>query len=346
MLREDREKQERRMLTRRAAFSAASRGRGRPEAECEVRPCFQHDRDRILHSKSFRRLKRKTQVFLAPAGDHYRTRLTHTLEVTQIARTAARALRLNEDLVEAVGLGHDLGHTPFGHAGEAVLDELMPEGFRHWEQSLRVVDVLENEGAGLNLTFEVREGIAHHSKGTGEILPEDPEHLPTTLEAQVVRLADIIAYTNHDVDDAVRAGLITPADLPAGVVRYLGATSSRRIDTMVKALIYANRGGRSRRLAVPAQLEETLVELRAFLFSRVYEDERVRREFDRAGKVLRDLFGLFRGDEGLFRHYAGGGYHDPEGERNVCDFLAGMTDNYAFALHEELFGPGAGKGGP
>src|SRR5512137_1352583 len=213
------EEQEAKNLSPFAAFSFNSRGRQRPAAECEIRPIFQHDRDRIIHSKSFRRLKHKTQVFLSPLGDHYRTRLTHTLEVSQIARTVARALRLNEDLTEAVALGHDLGHTPFGHAGEKSLREILPGGFSHVDQSVRVVERLERDGRGLNLTVEVIDGIRSHSKGLGPIVAP-----AATLEAQVVRLADLVAYINHDIDDALRAGVIAPADLPVKVINRVGST--------------------------------------------------------------------------------------------------------------------------
>src|SRR5512136_2465368 len=213
-IREQLEEQEKLILSSCAALSSMTKGRLSSEEECPLRPAFQHDRDRIIHSKSFRRLKHKTQVFLIPAGDHYRTRLTHTLEVSQIARTISRALRLNEDLSEAISLGHDLGHTPFGHAGEDMLNQVVPGGFNHSDQSLRVVDLLEKDGNGLNLTYEVRDGILRHSKGRGEILPQDAEERSCTLEGQVVRVADVIAYINHDIDDAIRAGVISMEDVP------------------------------------------------------------------------------------------------------------------------------------
>src|SRR6187455_859105 len=226
-IREALEQRERETLAPQAARSADSRGRLHPEPEDDVRPAFQHDRDRIIHSKAFRRLKHKTQVFFAPAGDHYRTRLTHTLEVSQIARTIAKVLRLHEELTEAIALGHDLGHTPFGHTGERVLDSLVPGGFRHYEQSLRVVDVLENDGRGLNLTFEVRDGIGHHSKGKkGSPVGVDEAQRAATLEGQIMRVADLIAYVNHDIDDAVRAGVLGPEDLPRDAVMRLGGSSS------------------------------------------------------------------------------------------------------------------------
>src|SRR6185503_7628255 len=234
-IREALEQRERETLAPQAARSAESRGRLHPEPEDDVRPAFQHDRDRIIHSKAFRRLKHKTQVFFAPAGDHYRTRLTHTLEVSQIARTIAKVLQLHEELTESIALGHDLGHTPFGHAGERVLDDLVPGGFRHYEQSLRIVDSLENDGRGLNLTWEVRDGIGRHSKGKdGSPVGMPAEKRSATLEGQVMRVADLIAYVNHDIDDAVRAGVLDATSLPRDPVRVLGPTSSARIARMVK----------------------------------------------------------------------------------------------------------------
>src|SRR6202795_4958155 len=243
-IREQLEAREQGTLAPQAAKSADSRGRLRPEPEDDVRPAFQHDRDRIIHSKAFRRLKHKTQVFFAPTGDHYRTRLTHTLEVSQIARTIAKVLRLQEELTEAISLGHDLGHTPFGHAGERVLDRLMPGGFNHYEQSLRIVDVLENDGRGLNLTWEVRDGIAKHSKGkSGAPVGMSDELRASTIEGQIMRVADLIAYVNHDIDDATRAGLLKPEDLPADAVRTLGASSSSRIGTLVTDVVTETLAG-------------------------------------------------------------------------------------------------------
>src|SRR5881392_2505247 len=243
-LREELEARERQILAPQAARSAESRGRLRVEAEDDVRPAFQRDRDRVIHSKAFRRLKHKTQVFFAPTGDHYRTRLTHTLEVSQIARTIAKVLRLHEELTEAIALGHDLGHTPFGHAGERVLDDLIPGGFNHYEQSLRIVDVLENDRQGLNLTWEVRDGIAHHSKGKGgSPVGMPPSQRSKTLEGQIVRVADLAAYVNHDIDDAQRAGILTAVDLPREAVKLLGESSSARIGTMVRDVVEATFGG-------------------------------------------------------------------------------------------------------
>jgi dGTPase len=233
-IREQLEIRERTELAPQAMKSADSQGRPRPEPEDPLRPAFQRDRDRIVHCKAFRRLKHKTQVFFSPAGDHYRTRLTHTLEVSQIARTIAKVLRLHEELTEAIALGHDLGHTPFGHAGERVINDLVPGGFNHYEQSLRIVDILEHDGEGLNLTWEVRDGIARHSKGkSGMPVGADPEHRASTIEGQIARVADIIAYVNHDIDDAVRAGLLNDADLPSAQVGVLGHSSSERIGIRV-----------------------------------------------------------------------------------------------------------------
>src|SRR3954454_23279795 len=237
-IREQLEQRERDILAPQAARSAESRGRLRPEAEDDVRPAFQRDRDRIIHSKAFRRLKHKTQVFFSPTGDHYRTRLTHTLEVSQIARTIAKVLQLHEELTEAITLGHDLGHTPFGHVGEKIIDRLMPGGFNHYVQSLRIVDVLENDGRGLNLTWEVRDGIAKHSKGkSGAPVGMAASERAGTIEGQIMRVADLIAYVNHDIDDATRAGLLTPADLPADLVQVLGSSSSARISTLVRDVV-------------------------------------------------------------------------------------------------------------
>ena len=249
-IREDIQAAEQKVLSPRACLSRDSKGRARPESQHPIRTDFQRDRDRIIHSKSFRRLKHKTQVFLSPFGDHYRTRLTHTLEVSQIARTVARALRLNEDLTEAIALGHDLGHTPFGHAGEATLNKLLAGGFHHSEQSLRVVDKLEYEGKGLNLTFEVRDGIHHHSKGRGEILDDDAADMPETLEGQIVRVSDVIAYVNHDIDDATRAGIIRDEDVPAHLIRTFGKWHATRIDRMVMDVVEASLAERLERIAM------------------------------------------------------------------------------------------------
>src|SRR3954452_14692923 len=265
-IREQLEGREREILAPQAAKSATSRGRLRPAAEDDVRPAFQRDRDRIVHCKAFRRLKHKTQVFFAPTGDHYRPRLTHTLEVSQIARTIAKVLRLHEELTEAIALGHDLGHTPFGHAGERVIDTLMPGGFNHYEQSLRIVDVLENDGNGLNLTWEVRDGIAKHSKGkSGAPVGMAPELRASTVEGQIMRVADLIAYVNHDIDDAIRAGLIAAGDLPAELVGVLGRSSSVRIGTLVKDVVTETLAGGLTEIRMSEGVLQAVRERRAFL---------------------------------------------------------------------------------
>ncbi|MEW5947787.1 MAG: deoxyguanosinetriphosphate triphosphohydrolase [Thermodesulfobacteriota bacterium] len=338
-IRQKLEEQERKNLSPYAALSAQSRGRQIPEKECPVRTAFQRDRDRILHCKSFRRLKHKTQVFLSPTGDHYRTRLTHALEVAQIARTIARALRLNEDLTEAIALGHDLGHTPFGHAGEAVLNAIYPPGFAHYEQSLRVVDILENNGRGLNLTHEVREGILKHSKGRGNILPENTEELSLEMEGQIVRIADIIAYISHDIDDAIRGNVISIKDVPDSCVRALGKTHSKRIGTMVLDLIDSTiRAGGPKLVIRPATME-VMLELREFLYQNVYESEIVHREFIKAKKILEELYYYLLGKENAFDKEAKVYPPDTPRERMACDFIAGMTDRYALNLYESIFIP-------
>jgi dGTPase len=338
-IREELEDREKGILSSFATLSSRTKGRQVPEEECPLRPAFQHDRDRILHSKSFRRLKHKTQVFLIPTGDHYRTRLTHTLEVSQIARTIARALRLNEDLTEAISLGHDLGHTPFGHAGEDTLNEIVPGGFSHADQSLRVVEVLERDGKGLNLTFEVRDGILKHSKGKGEILCEDLEAMASTVEGQVVRIADIIAYINHDIDDAVRGGVISPYDIPDDCLKCLGDTHSKRINTMVNDIVQETLRSRKGRLSISNEVLSSIVDLREFLWSRVYENEAVHDDFHKAAKILRELYQYLVDHPDYFLTLTKmESLHDSL-ERCVCDFLAGMTDRYAFNLYEKIFLP-------
>ena len=337
-IREALEQRERETLAPQAAKSADSRGRLRPEPEDDVRPAFQHDRDRIIHSKAFRRLKHKTQVFFAPAGDHYRTRLTHSLEVSQIARTIAKVLRLHEELTEAIALGHDLGHTPFGHTGERVLDRLIPGGFNHYEQSLRIVNVLENDGQGLNLTWEVRDGIAHHSKGKqGAPVGVDPSKRAATLEGQIMRVADLIAYVNHDIDDAVRAGMLQISDLPGAPVKTLGSTSSSRIARMVKDVVTeTQQAGLSEIRMSDAVLNATLA-MRSFLFEAVYENQVATAEFRKADGILRGLWDKVRErpDEFLDRRIIDGEGLDVAAK----DFLAGMTDRFAVTLYERLFVP-------
>jgi len=323
-------------LSPRAAFADRTRGRQTPVAPDPYRTEFQRDRDRIIHCKAFRRLSHKTQVFLAPEGDHYRTRLTHTLEVSQISRSIARALGLNEDLTEAISLGHDLGHTPFGHTGESALDEVLgrihaddptaPAGYHHNVQSLRIIDTLEYEGRGLNLTHEVRDGILGH---TGE-------HVPETLEGQIVRIADRIAYVNHDIDDAVRAGVLAESQLPGTPVRVLGAKGAQRITTMINDMITASAGHDTIRMSPPVW--DAMMELRAFLFQNVYFSERAKSEEPKAHQVV----------QALFLHYLSEPDDLPAGERPddpallvqaVVDYVAGMTDRFAIREFERLFVP-------
>jgi dGTPase len=337
-IREGLEQREREMLAPQAAKSAETRGRLKPEREDDVRPAYQHDRDRIIHSKAFRRLKHKTQVFFAPAGDHYRTRLTHTLEVSQIARTIAKVLQLHEELTEAIALGHDLGHTPFGHTGERVLDALVPGGFRHYEQSLRVVDVLENDGRGLNLTFEVRDGIGRHSKGKkGSPVGADELQRAATLEGQIMRVADLIAYVNHDIDDAVRAGVLKESELPRNAVGVLGSTSSARIAVMVKDVVMETQGAGLAEIRMSEPVLEATLAMRSFLFDAVYENTEATAEFRKATGILGGLWEKVRErpDEFLDRRII-----DTEGlDVATRDFLAGMTDRFAITLYERLFIP-------
>lgn len=332
------ERNEERILSPHACLSKDSKGRLRLEPECDLRGAFQRDRDRIIHSKTFRRLKHKTQVFLAPAGDHYRTRLTHVLEVSQIARTVAVALRLNEHLTEAIALGHDLGHTPFGHAGESMLNELFPGGFRHYEQSLRVVDILEKKGRGLNLTDEVRDGIIKHSKGRKDILPEDISELPATQEGRVVRVADIIAYVNHDLDDALRAGVIREDQLPANIIDRLGRTNSERINAMVRDLVHSTSRSGGECLIMSPEILAAINELRSFLYDNVYESNTVHDDFIKAMKVIRELYGYFL-EHGLPNDENPPAEGNTPRHRQVCDFVAGMTDRYAMDLYGNIFLP-------
>jgi dGTPase len=333
-IREMIEEQEDLTLHPRAARSRLTRGRRREEAPCDIRPAFQQDRDRVLHSKAFRRLKHKTQVFLAPAGDHYRTRLTHTLEVSQIARTIARALRLNESLVEAIALAHDLGHTPFGHAGEAVLGRLRSGGFHHALQSLRVVDLLEGGGRGLNLTHEVRDGILQHTKGRGTILrPEG------SLEAQVVRISDLIAYLTADVDDAIRAGVIEGAEIPALARDALGDSHSRRIDRLVRDTIGATLACETTEITLGEQAHEAATLLRDFLYERVYDNPRVHEDFVKATKILQELYSYFLDNPDRFLAEWAQPISGEKVQDLATDFLAGMTDRYALALYQSIFMP-------
>jgi len=335
------EQQEHDLLHPRAAFSDQSRGRARRERSCSVRPAFQHDRDRILHCKTFRRLGHKTQVFLAPQGDHYRTRLTHTLEVSQIARTLARALRLNEHLTEAIALGHDLGHTPFGHAGEDALNRLVPGGFRHVGQSVRVVEKLERVGKGLNLNREVVDGIARHSKGRGGILGGGAVDLPQTLEGQLVRVADIVAYVNHDLDDALRGGVLRLQDVPRDLLQVVGRSHSRRITRAVKDVLRHTDLDREPGICMGAEMEAALRAMRDFLWDNVYDNPLVHDEFVKSQAMLEKLYVHFLDEPQSFRRFAGGPVLSSRRARAraVCDFLAGMTDRYAVRLFETLFVP-------
>src|SRR5438067_11494739 len=337
-IREELEQREREILAPQAAKSGDSRGRLHREVEDDVRPAFQRDRDRIIHCKAFRRLKHKTQVFFAPAGDHYRTRLTHTLEVSQIARTIAKVLRLHEELTEAIALGHDLGHPPFGHAGERVIDSLMPGGFNHYEQSLRIVDRLENNGQGLNLTWEVRDGIAKHSKGkSGAPVGMAPELRSSTIEGQIMRVADLNAYVNHDIDDATRAGLLRAEDLPRHLVDALGGSSSARIGTLVKDVVTETLGAGLVEIRMSDPILKAVLDLRAFLFDAVYENVTATAEFRKASGILSGLWEKVRENPHEFLDQQ---TVDSDGlDAAIRDFIAGMTDRYAVNLYEQLFIP-------
>ncbi len=333
------EEREEKVLAPQAQRSRLSRGRMRSEPECTLRTSYQRDRDRIVHCKTFRRLKHKTQVFLSPTGDHYRTRLTHTLEVSQIARTIGRALALNEDLIEAVALGHDLGHTAFGHGGERALNDIVPGGFYHNEQSLRVVDVLEKNGQGLNLTLEVREGILKHSKGRSNPILLEPGKRASTLEGQVVRLADIVAYLNHDLDDAIRADILRAEDIPESILRKLGTTHSKRIHRLVEDIVYSSLRAGLKEITLGEEMLEQVDHLRSFLFERVYEIPPVLQEFERVRKIIEDLYAWFLKKDDLFEQEIGPISDSVSRERQVCDYIAGMTDRYALDLYKRLFLP-------
>jgi dGTPase len=342
--REKQEQLERESLSDYACLSADSRGRMRIEADCPLRTAFQRDRDRIVYSRAFRNLKHKTQVFLTPTGDHCRTRLTHTLEVSTIGRTLARALDLNEDLVEAIALGHDLGHTPFGHAGETVLNELVPGGFSHYRQSLRVVDVLENQGNGLNLTYEVRDGIAKHSKGYGEVIPAGSHGLPETAEGCLARYADIIAYLGHDLDDAIQGAIIREGDIPVECQQVLGRQHSRRIMTMIEGVISHTRpepdiAPPRLAFAVDPRVGEAMQQLRQFLFDRVYRSPQVHNEFIKARKMLRDIFHYCLENREFFDEETGWLLQSSSLERRVGDYIASMSDRQAQNLYRRLFVP-------
>lgn len=329
-IRETMESIERATLSPFATLSENSRGREREEEQCDIRPVFQRDRDRILHCKAFRRLKHKTQVFLSPSGDHYRTRLTHTLEVSQNARTIAKALRLNEDLAEAIALGHDLGHTPFGHAGEATLNQLCEGGFLHNEQSVRIVERLENDGLGLNLTWEVRDGIRNHQL----------ESMPATPEGRIVRLSDKIAYVNHDIDDAIRAQVLSEEEIPEGCRRVLGRTTRERLNTLVHDIITNSQGTAEIRMS--HEVEQAMQELRAFLFEHVYQNPVAKGEEKKAKELLARLFSFYmEHTEELPEMYLRLMDEGEARDRVVCDYIAGMTDQYAVAKFDEYFKPKA-----
>ncbi len=323
--RELKEAQEEKILSPFAVLSKNTKGREKPMEPCDVRTEFQRDRDRIIHSKSFRRLMHKTQVFLAPEGDHYRTRLTHTLEVSQIARTIARALCLNEDLTEAIALGHDLGHTPFGHSGEDVLDHIRKDGFRHYEQSLRVVDLLEN-GTGLNLTYEVRDGILNHA-GSNEA---------KTLEGKIIKLADRIAYINHDIDDAVRGGIISFEQIPKECRRVLGKTHGERIQTLILNIIENSMD--SPEIKMSDEVEEAMIALRSFMFDNVYTNSVAKAEEEKAKNIIKTLYETFIAEPEILLK-SGLASKPFENEQDVCDYVAGMTDNYAIYIFKTLFLP-------
>lgn len=344
-IRQEIEAWEREYLSPCACLSSESRGRAIKETPCPIRTEFQKDRDRIVYSNAFRRLKHKTQVFLSPLGDHYRTRLTHTLEVSEIARTIARALRLNEDLAEAIALGHDLGHTPFGHGGEVVLKEIYSEKFSHGEQSVRVIDVLEDHGQGLNLTFEVRDGILQHSKGYGAVVPNEINEMPVTVEGRVVRFADIMAYLNHDLDDAIRSGVIDRNQVPRECVETLGRSHSECVRTMINDLVTSTRIEEGEmHLAMSQSVSGAMAALRQFLYDNVYRSDQVHTEFVKAKKILSELYYYLLENpkvlEKELKKMEMGSF--PEGtsqERKVCDLVASITDRYALNLYEEIFFP-------
>ena len=329
-IREQTEQLEFQYLAEGAAFSARSRGRDHYEEPCDIRTVYQRDRDRIVHCKAFRRLKHKTQVFLSPRGDHYRTRLTHTLEVSQLSRTIARALRLNEDLADAIALGHDLGHTPFGHAGERALNEICPLGFRHYEQSVRIVEVLEKNGEGMNLTWEVRDGMLNHrTSGT-----------PHTLEGQIVRYCDKIAYINHDIDDAERAGILIEEDIPLEYRKELGFSTRERLNTLIHDVINSSRKDEIR---MSGQTEKTMQELRSFMFEHVYKNPTAKGEESKAVSMLQALYAYYMDHIGEmpdeYRYLIEQKNEQPE--RVVCDYISGMTDQYSIDKFTELFVPKA-----
>ena len=345
-IRETFEARERGFIAPYGCLSAESKGRQRAEPPCPIRTAFQVDRDRILYSNAFRRLKHKTQVFLSPLGDQYRTRLTHTLEVAQISRTAARAMRLNEDLAEAIAMGHDLGHTPFGHSGETALKEIFSGAFAHNAQSLRVVDILERKGDGLNLTWEVRDGILKHSKGYGKIIPDNPNEQPATVEGRIVRVADIMAYLNHDLDDAIRSRVISADQVPGSCIAVLGRNHSERATTMIRDLIFSSRlAGDDFKLDMSGEVYGAMTQLRHFLYENVYRATEVHEEFVKAKKILSDLYGYFMKEPEMLAEELDNMEMQPYAsnalphQRIVADFIASMTDRYALDLYTALFLP-------
>ncbi len=344
-IRETFETREKSFMSPAGCLSSESRGRRNKEEPCLIRTAFQVDRDRIVYSHTFRRLKYKTQVFLSPFGDFYRTRLTHTLEVAQISRTIARAMFLNEDLVEAIALGHDLGHPPFGHSGESCLQEIYSPDFSHNKQSLRLVDLLENNGRGLNLTYEVRDGILKHSKGYGKVISTDPAETAGTVEGRIVRIGDIMAYLNHDLDDAVKSGVIKESQVPESCKQILGASYSERAATMIKDLVFSSRiSGCRIDLKVSDSVSSAMKELREFLYAEVYRSKSVHREFVKSKKILSELYAYFlENREELFKRLEGMGLQLKDKNSSIesvaCDLISSMTDRYALHLYEQIFFP-------
>ncbi len=333
-IREEQEKREHLIFSPYASFSDESRGRDRDEEPCPMRTIYQRDRDRIIHCKTYRRLKHKTQVFLAPEGDHYRTRLTHTLEVAQIARSIARALNLNEDLTEAIALGHDLGHTPFGHAGERTLNSLCPMGFAHYKQSIRVVEFLEKDGQGLNLTWEVRDGILNH-RTSGN---------PSTLEGKAVRLSDKIAYINHDIDDGIRAGILKESDIPSEYTDVLGDSTKERLNTMISDIIMNSIGKND--LVMSEPVRKAMTELRKFMFESLYLNPTAKSEEAKADKLITELYRYYVANTDklpdTYKRFIT--EFDERPEQVVCDYIAGMSDQYSISKFQEIFVPKAWKG--
>lgn len=327
-IRKSLEKMEDEYLSKYATRSSKSKGRDRDEEPCDIRPCFQRDRDRILHCKSFRRLKDKTQVFLSPEGDHYRTRLTHTLEVSQNARTIAKALKLNEDLVEAIALGHDLGHTPFGHAGERALNRVCPYGFDHAVQSVRVVEVLEKDGQGLNLTYEVRDGIRNHQSAGN----------PLTLEGKVVRLSDKIAYIHHDMDDAIRAGILRESDVPGEIGDVIGYTTGERLDCFIHDIVMTSQGKNDIKMSEP--VEKAMKAIREFMFERVYTNPEAKSEESKAEALIETLYEYYMANFDVLPAALKALYDKGDTkEQLVCDYVGAMTDRYAMSIYESIFIP-------